>query len=103
MHRNSPVQSTQSTPYEEASEAAAAPMAAQATSSSIGRANGQGDKVKTWSGITVRLSFEAVQPQHAKPFLCGQEMDGKKKKKGTLGVGNGAIFFASDSDKVSLV
>jgi len=68
-----------STPYEEASEAAAAPMAAQATSSSIGRANGQGDKVKTWSGIT--------------------EMDGKKKKKGTLGVGNGAIFFASDSDK----
>lgn len=24
----------------------------------------------------------------------------KKKKKGTLGVGNGAIFFASESDKV---
>lgn len=29
------------------------------------------------------------------------ELDGKKKKKGTLGVGNGAIFFASESDKVS--
>lgn len=28
-------------------------------------------------------------------------MDKKKKKKGTLGVGNGAIFFASESDKVS--
>jgi hypothetical protein len=29
------------------------------------------------------------------------EIDKKgKKKKGTLGVGNGAIFFASDSDKV---
>jgi len=24
----------------------------------------------------------------------------KKKKKGTLGVGNGALFFASESDKV---
>lgn len=29
------------------------------------------------------------------------EVDGKKKKKGTLGVGNGAVFFASDTDKVS--
>lgn len=29
------------------------------------------------------------------------EMEGKKKKKGTLGVGNGAVFFASDTDKVS--
>jgi actin cytoskeleton-regulatory complex protein SLA1 len=29
------------------------------------------------------------------------EVDSKgKKKKGTLGVGNGAIFFASESDKV---
>ena len=28
------------------------------------------------------------------------EMEGKKKKKGTLGVGNGAVFFASDTDKV---
>ncbi len=28
------------------------------------------------------------------------ELDGKKKKKGTLGVGNGAMFFASDTDKV---
>lgn len=28
------------------------------------------------------------------------EMDGRKKKKGTLGVGNGAVFFASESDKV---
>lgn len=32
-----------------------------------------------------------------------QEMDKKKKKKGTLGVGNGAIFFASESDKVGPV
>lgn len=38
------------------------------------------DKVETW-GIS--------------------EMDGRKKKKGTLGVGNGAVFFASDTDKVS--
>ena len=30
------------------------------------------------------------------------EVDKKgKKKKGTLGVGNGAIFFASESDKVN--
>ena len=29
------------------------------------------------------------------------ELEGKKKKKGTLGVGNGAVFFASDTDKVS--
>lgn len=28
------------------------------------------------------------------------ELDGKKKKKGTLGVGNAAVFFASDTDKV---
>lgn len=28
------------------------------------------------------------------------EIEGKKKKKGTLGVGNGAVFFASDTDKV---
>ena len=32
------------------------------------------------------------------------ELDKKgKKKKGTLGVGNGAIFFASEADKVSTV
>ena len=37
------------------------------------------DKVETWSVA---------------------EMEGKKKKKGTLGVGNGAVFFASDTDKV---
>ena len=31
-----------------------------------------------------------------------QEIDKKKKKKkGTLGIGNGSIFFASESDKVS--
>lgn len=30
-----------------------------------------------------------------------QEVDKKKKKKkGTLGVGNGAVFFASETDKV---
>lgn len=29
-----------------------------------------------------------------------QLMDKKKKKKGTLGIGNGAVFFASESDKV---
>ncbi|WVQ81211.1 hypothetical protein IAT38_003333 [Cryptococcus sp. DSM 104549] len=27
------------------------------------------------------------------------ELDGKKKKKGTLGLGNAAVFFASDTDK----
>ena len=32
------------------------------------------------------------------------EVDKKgKKKKGTLGIGNGSIFFASESDKVSVV
>jgi hypothetical protein len=31
------------------------------------------------------------------------ELEGKKKKKGTLGVGNGAVFFASDTDKVGLI
>lgn len=36
------------------------------------------DKVETWSVA---------------------ELDGKKKKNGTLGVGNGAIFFASEADK----
>ena len=31
------------------------------------------------------------------------EVDKKgKKKKGTLGIGNGAVFFASESDKVCL-
>lgn len=31
------------------------------------------------------------------------EVDKKnKKKKGTLGVGNGAVFFASESDKVPI-
>jgi hypothetical protein len=31
------------------------------------------------------------------------EVDKKgKKKKGTLGVGNGAVFFASESDKVGV-
>lgn len=31
------------------------------------------------------------------------EIDKKgKKKKGTLGIGNGAVFFASESDKVRL-
>ena len=41
---------------------------------------GAGDPIKTW----------AIS-----------EVDKKgKKKKGTLGIGNGAIFFASESDKV---
>ena len=32
------------------------------------------------------------------------EIDKKgKKKKGTLGIGSGAVFFASESDKVSLL
>lgn len=38
------------------------------------------DKVETWSV---------------------SQVEGRKKKKGTLGVGNGAVFFASDTDKVS--
>ncbi|WVN87949.1 uncharacterized protein L203_103146 [Cryptococcus depauperatus CBS 7841] len=40
------------------------------------------DKVETWSV---------------------NELDGKKKKKGTLGVGNAAVFFASDTDKAAPV
>lgn len=33
--------------------------------------------------------------------LALQELDKKKKKKkGTLGIGNGAVFFASETDKV---
>jgi len=32
------------------------------------------------------------------------ELDKKgKKKKGTLGIGNGSLFFASESDKVRLI
>ncbi|TIA90146.1 hypothetical protein E3P99_01695 [Wallemia hederae] len=38
----------------------------------------QQDKIQTWP-----VSF----------------MDGKKKRKGTIGIGNGALFFSSDSDK----
>ncbi|OXG22921.1 hypothetical protein C367_03848 [Cryptococcus neoformans Ze90-1] len=40
------------------------------------------DKVETWSV---------------------SELEGKKKKKGTLGVGNAAVFFASDTDKAAPV
>jgi hypothetical protein len=43
---------------------------------------GNADKIQTWSV---------------------SEVDSKgKKKKGTLGVGNGAVFFASESDKVTI-
>ncbi|KAJ9095800.1 hypothetical protein QFC19_007414 [Naganishia cerealis] len=56
----------------EVTEAPAAPV------SSVGASEGRKDSIETWS---IHL------------------MDKKKKKKGTLGVGNGAIFFASESDK----
>ena len=32
-----------------------------------------------------------------------RKADKGKKKKGTLGVGNGAVFFASESDKVYVI
>lgn len=48
------------------------------------------------------LTSHRVDPR-AHPSRSWQEIDKKKKKKkGTLGVGNGAVFFASESDKVSL-
>ncbi|KAK2466185.1 hypothetical protein APHAL10511_001827 [Amanita phalloides] len=45
-------------------------------------------------------SFKASQPRDD-PIETWSvtDIDKKKKKKGTLGVGNGAIFFASESDK----
>ena len=50
-----------------------------APGASVGSAPARKDSIETWS---IQL------------------MDKKKKKKGTLGVGNGAVFFASESDKV---
>ncbi len=59
------------------------------------------DAIETWS---VSVSVERSNAR-------GKETDGQreqildkkgKKKKGTLGVGNGAVFFASDTDKVSI-
>ncbi|KAJ9119856.1 hypothetical protein QFC24_005570 [Naganishia onofrii] len=55
---------------------------ARAAVSSVGASVARKDSIETWS---IHL------------------MDKKKKKKGTLGVGNGAIFFASESDKVCLL
>ncbi|KAJ9096055.1 hypothetical protein QFC21_005420 [Naganishia friedmannii] len=51
---------------------------ARAAVSSVGATATRKDSIETWS---IQL------------------MDKKKKKRGTLGVGNGAIFFASESDK----
>lgn len=50
-----------------------------AAGASVGSGPARKDSIETWS---IQL------------------MDKKKKKKGTLGVGNGAVFFASESDKV---
>lgn len=55
---------------------------ARAAASTVGASPARKDSIETWS---IHL------------------MDKKKKKKGTLGVGNGAIFFASESDKVRLL
>ncbi|KAI5478046.1 hypothetical protein MNV49_005509 [Pseudohyphozyma bogoriensis] len=77
------VQATEEAEPEEEEEApGAAPPAPYVDPServAAAKAVGKGGEVKTW-GVT--------------------EIDKKKKKKkGTLGVGNGAVFFASESDK----
>ena len=51
----------------------------------------------------VRSTASKVKADAIKTWAIS-EIDKKgKKKKGTLGVGNGAIFFASEADKVSLL
>lgn len=48
-----------------------------------------------------RVASNKAQADDIKTWAVS-ELDKKgKKKKGTLGVGNGAIFFASESDKVN--
>lgn len=82
------VDGSQAVEVEDASDAAATVEAARVAQAEAAKQKEKAemqrqlklkDKVETWSIA---------------------EMDGKKKKKGTLGVGNGAVFFASDTDKV---
>lgn len=41
-----------------------------------------------------------MQNDHIKTWSVSEVDKKGKKKKGTLGIGNGAIFFASEADKV---
>jgi hypothetical protein len=47
-----------------------------------------------------RVAAASIKADDIKTWSVS-EIDKKgKKKKGTLGIGNGAVFFASDADKV---
>lgn len=50
-----------------------------------------------------RVASNKTQADDIKTWSISEVDKKGKKKKGTLGVGNGAIFFASESDKVSTV
>lgn len=50
----------------------------------------------------VNRSKAKAQPGPVETWSVSEVDKKGKKKKGTLGVGNGAMFFASESDKVSL-
>lgn len=55
--------------------------------------------VKTWN-VNVSLALTNVKsPDSQREYIQEIDKKKKKKKKGTLGVGNGAVFFASESDK----
>lgn len=41
-----------------------------------------------------------AQTDHIKTWAVSEVDKKGKKKKGTLGIGNGSLFFASESDKV---
>lgn len=56
--------------------------------------------MSTYVDPAARVASAKVTADDIKTWSVS-EIDKKgKKKKGTLGVGNGAVFFASDSDKV---
>ena len=48
----------------------------------------------------VAQSTPSVNADSIKTWAVSEVDKKGKKKKGTLGIGNGAIFFASESDKV---
>jgi hypothetical protein len=47
-----------------------------------------------------RVASTKVKADDIKTWSVSEVDKKGKKKKGTLGVGNGAVFFASESDKV---
>lgn len=51
----------------------------------------------------VAQSTPSVQAGSIRTWVVSEVDKKGKKKKGTLGIGNGAIFFASESDKVGLL